>query len=275
MEKIDYCYHTHTKRCGHAFGEDEEYVLAAIKYGIKRLGFSDHVFLKGYSQPGIRGDYKDFQDYVSSILFLKEKYKDQIEIHLGFEAEYYPEMEGYYKELLNQGIEYFILGQHCELVDGRLKWYPDFMHDGCSVEEVHAGVERYIQSVKSAFKTGLFSYIAHPDHCIRPLSLNDPMFDTYCHELLRTCEEYDIPIEINLGMMRFPNYNEEEHFYPNARFFELSKQYHLRYVMGIDAHKPEDFDEEKVQKGFDFINRHHLPLDKNYVVELKVRPYNK
>ena len=35
-------YHTHTTRCYHASGKDEEYVKAAIKAGIKELGFSDH-----------------------------------------------------------------------------------------------------------------------------------------------------------------------------------------------------------------------------------------
>ena len=35
-------YHTHTARCGHAIGTDEEYVQAAIQAGLKTLGFSDH-----------------------------------------------------------------------------------------------------------------------------------------------------------------------------------------------------------------------------------------
>ena len=30
---MDYNLHTHTKRCGHASGEDEEYVLAAKSFG--------------------------------------------------------------------------------------------------------------------------------------------------------------------------------------------------------------------------------------------------
>ncbi len=34
-------YHTHTKRCGHAKGTDEEYVIAAIEGGFDELGFSD------------------------------------------------------------------------------------------------------------------------------------------------------------------------------------------------------------------------------------------
>ena len=35
-------WHTHTSRCGHAVGTDEEYVQAAIQGGLKTLGFSDH-----------------------------------------------------------------------------------------------------------------------------------------------------------------------------------------------------------------------------------------
>ena len=35
-------YHTHTTRCHHATGSDEEFVLSAIKGGYQELGFSDH-----------------------------------------------------------------------------------------------------------------------------------------------------------------------------------------------------------------------------------------
>ena len=35
-------YHTHTTRCMHATGDDEDYVLSAIKGGYRILGFSDH-----------------------------------------------------------------------------------------------------------------------------------------------------------------------------------------------------------------------------------------
>ena len=34
-------YHTHTTRCVHATGSDEDYVLSAIKGGYQELGFSD------------------------------------------------------------------------------------------------------------------------------------------------------------------------------------------------------------------------------------------
>ena len=41
-------FHTHTSRCGHAIGLDEDYVKTAIKAGIKVLGFSDHA---AYEEP--------------------------------------------------------------------------------------------------------------------------------------------------------------------------------------------------------------------------------
>ena len=83
-------YHTHTKRCGHATGEDEDYVLEAIGHGFKHLGFSDHAMLPGFSEPYKRGDYTLFSDYVDSINNLKQKYDGRITIYLGFEAESYP-----------------------------------------------------------------------------------------------------------------------------------------------------------------------------------------
>lgn len=36
--------HTHTYRCGHATGTEEEYILRAIENRIKVMGFSDHRF---------------------------------------------------------------------------------------------------------------------------------------------------------------------------------------------------------------------------------------
>ena len=44
-------YHTHTTRCGHAEGTEEEYILTALRCGYKVLGFSDHTPW-AYATPG-------------------------------------------------------------------------------------------------------------------------------------------------------------------------------------------------------------------------------
>ena len=50
---LGYTYHSHTFRCGHAVGTDEEYVKKAIEGHYEILGFSDHVMLPNQSQPGM------------------------------------------------------------------------------------------------------------------------------------------------------------------------------------------------------------------------------
>ena len=97
MYKITSNYHTHTSRCGHATGEDEQYVQCAIEAGIKVLGFSDHTPWPGLLQPKIRMSEDLLENYVKSLTFLKEKYKDQIEIHIGLEVEYIDEFVPFYE----------------------------------------------------------------------------------------------------------------------------------------------------------------------------------
>ncbi|MBQ3459486.1 MAG: hypothetical protein IJH14_02320 [Solobacterium sp.] len=67
-------WHTHTKRCGHAVGEDEEYVLAAIQGGLKTLGFSDHAAYPK-PQPYERMDISEVPGYIASIRPCRKKIK--------------------------------------------------------------------------------------------------------------------------------------------------------------------------------------------------------
>ena len=85
-------YHTHTKRCGHASGEDREYVESAIEAGLEVLGFADHcpfVYPDGYVS-GIRLTPAEVDGYFSSLEGLKKEYEKDIRIYIGFEAEYLP-----------------------------------------------------------------------------------------------------------------------------------------------------------------------------------------
>ena len=90
--KLDYTFHSHTFRCGHAIGDIEDYVSLAIKHGYKIYGVSDHVFLPGVNEPRVRGDYhnpneiedstalnqinKMIKKYNIKISDIKEVYKD-------------------------------------------------------------------------------------------------------------------------------------------------------------------------------------------------------
>ena len=260
MNKLIYNYHTHTARCGHAVGEDEHYVQEAIKLGIKRLGFSDHVILpSGFEQEGIRGSSNRLDDYLQSIRYLKEKYKNDVDIIVGFEAEYYPQMEEYYKSLLKDKIDFLILGQHCYLKDDQFQWY---FHKDSPIEDI----KRYVDDVIAGIKSGLFKYLCHPDLFMSSQSVWTNELEQESRRLLKVCEQYDVPVELNICGMRRRNYDEEHYSYPNGNFYKLIKDYKVKVVLGIDAHDPSHFSQHEVDAGLRFAKKYNLTLIEDYEI---------
>ena len=107
--------HTHTARCMHAVGADEEYVRSAIDRGLQILGFSDHTpqYFPGDYYSTMRMFPEELAGYCDTLRKLKDNYAGQLEIHLGVEAEYYPlTFQEMLLRLQDAGVEYMILGQH-------------------------------------------------------------------------------------------------------------------------------------------------------------------
>lgn len=76
-------YHTHSTYCD-GKNSPEEIVLAACSQGIKVLGFSGHSPLPNENWTMTE---EGLEKYREEILFLKEKYKDKLEILLGLEQD--------------------------------------------------------------------------------------------------------------------------------------------------------------------------------------------
>lgn len=187
-----YNYHTHTWRCGHASGTEEEYVQRAIKCGIKHMGFSDYVpfvFPDG-SQSGYRIPMEQAEEYISDLLKLKEKYRDTIDIKIGFEMEYYPLFfDDMLKKVIELGGEYLILGQH--FIDNE---YPDGKYAYKETDDIEY-LKRYTGEVIQGIRSGVFTYVAHPD-------LINFVGDSflYSQEIRKVCIEAkkeNVPLEIN------------------------------------------------------------------------------
>lgn len=227
---MDYNYHTHTERCGHANGEDEQYVLAAIEAGFKVLGFSDHIPFKSVIHPSERMNYDQIDDYITSIEHLKVKYKDKIEIKLGFELEYFPEYNEYYKEILAR-CDYLICGQHNKILDHYS--YDQFAND----EDVIV----YANQVKAAMESGLVSFIAHPDYFMLGRRTWTPACDEAARIIAQAAEKNKVALEINLNGVRYGKYNYHNihvYPYPFRSFWEIVSNYDVECLYSFDAHKP-------------------------------------
>lgn len=221
-------YHTHTVRCGHAFGTEREYVEEAIRGGLKTLGFSDHTpmpydgdYAASYKMP-----MSALEGYVDTVLALKDEYRAEIDIRLGLEVEYYP---AYFEKLCRitdeYPIEYFLLGQHF-LGNEIGEPFSGSPNDSA------ADLVRYREQTLEGLDTGRFLYFAHPDVFF---FTGDPAI--YEREMRLLCEgakERDIPLEINmLGI-------ETNRHYPNPLFWRIAGEVGNRAVLGADAHRPEN-----------------------------------
>ena len=240
MYKITNNFHTHTSRCGHAIGEDEQYVINAIKSGIKVLGFSDHVPFPGYSQPGIRMEWDLLENYIKSITFLKEKYKSEIEIHVGLEAEYIDLFIPYYKELLDSGkIEYLLLGQHGDYNEKEGAYFYNAYHNNQEM------ASRYVAQLIKGMESGMFKYVAHPDHFLNGYRLDDEFSKNQIRQICEKSVELNIPLEVNLTYpreaMKMGGVHNGDLYYPFNKFWKLAGELKCPVVFGIDAHDPNDF----------------------------------
>ena len=226
-------FHTHTSRCGHAIGLDEDYVEMAINAGVQVLGFSDHA---AYDEPfpEERMSIEQVEDYKQSILHLKEKYKDDITILLGMEVECYQSqwetLAKYRKEL-----DYCILGQHQITFNG-LSSYNLYTPDE---------LNHYVDQLEYACEHALCDYIAHPDVCMWSYPVCDESVRMVASRIADLSVKYDMPLELNCGSgVRIGKkiYRDTSRYaYPVRIFFEEFAKKNCRIIIGLDVHDPELF----------------------------------
>jgi len=266
--------HTHTARCGHALGTDEEYVKSAIKAGFKTLGFSDHAFFPNIVHEHMRGNYSELDGYISSINHLRNKYKKKIDIKLGFEIEYQENFYGFYRFLLQEkGFDFLILGQHLVYNNSGEPIYYYKNNDDL------AGIKKYRDDLIKGMETGLFFYVCHPDLFMTNVSKITPEVLDICKDICEASKKYNIPLEINLGGLGYANLHSEikgTNPYPNHYFWEIASKVGCSCVIGVDAHSPSDLEGNRIAFAYEFIAAHKLKLiedvtmiNKNYIDRIK------
>lgn len=220
-------YHTHTKRCGHASGEDREYVEHAIMQGMKVLGFSDHcpwIFDDGYVS-GTRMKPEEVDGYFTSLLDLKKEYEKDIRIYIGFESEYIPElMEAQDRLLADYPLDYMILGQHF------IQREPYGAYTGFPTADPDDLI-KYVDLVIEGMDSGRYKYVAHPD--LINFTGSQELYDEQLSRLCTYLKKRDIPVEINLLGVR------DGRHYTSARFLDIAKKCGCSAIIGCDAHTPD------------------------------------
>lgn len=242
-------YHTHTWRCGHAAGREEDYVKNAIEAGLKTLGFSDHgpqLFPEGYVS-SIRMRPEGLENYMQTLQDLREEYASQIQIPIGLELEYYPKfMPDTLKFLRDHSVEYLLLGQHF-VGDELSGWYAG------SPTGHKDKMTAYVDQVIEAMQLGVFTYLAHPD--LIHFRGDDDFYLRQSRRLCREAKACGMPLEINLLGLA------EQRQYPCDLFWQAAGEAGCDVVLGIDAHNPAVLlDTQTEEKALELVKQYGLNL---------------
>ncbi len=159
--------HTHTARCGHAGGRDEEYVEAAIACGLVAIAVTDHLpfywLPRAEHDPALAMAPEELPRYVDAVLALKERYRGRIEVLLGIEADFVAgHEEALERELARVPFDVVLgsahfLGGWC--VDDTSS-IPGYRQGQAEVDRIWA---RYAEAALAAARSGLFDVLSHLD----------------------------------------------------------------------------------------------------------------
>ena len=254
-------YHTHTYRCGHAEGLDEEYIEYAIEFGLEELGFSEHaMFSDIYNEYGMRPPYDVLEEYIETFNKLKEKYKDKITIYTAMECEYFSEYYDELKKLLDtKKMDYLIFGNHF------LNHIPGKIYVERSLWSTDEFFELYVDKAIEAMDSKLFKIFAHPDLVFNFYPKWNEHIKERCLEMIKKAKENNVYMEVNVGGFRrgIKELGEEIRYpFPYDKFWALVKETGNKIVLGIDAHKPNQISKDKDFKlALEFIEKLNLKVE--------------
>ena len=233
-------YHTHHVRCGHAVGELEEYVQRGIEIGLSQLGLSDHLPLihvdPATYYPEMAMPMDELPRYVEECLRLKEKYRQDIQIRVGLEADYIEGYEEQIRDILERYPFDYVIGSVHFLGEWDISDYRQTHNwEGRDVLDVY---RQYYEAVQKAAATGLYDITGHLDVIKRfgqvpPVEQEAERFALE-DAALRAVKQADMVMELNSsGLAKVC-----AEIFPSRRIVEQAIALGIPLTLGSDAHDP-------------------------------------
>ena len=238
-------FHTHTFRCHHADGDVEDYARRAAQLGMRKLGMSDHAYIRGLENHRNHMGRQDVPDYVEKCREADRMSAD-LQVFCGVECDYDPCDESFFREfyLEEMGMDYLVGSVH-EL-KGRTDVLDCFSRRHFGVKELRLYTDLYIRLMESR----LFTFCAHPDLFGRPVEIgeNPPGWDenaqSAAKEILEAAQACGSVLEINVsGVWKTVQRGYPQIIYPRTEFWEMASDYRISVIVNSDAHSPERLDE--------------------------------
>ncbi len=235
--------HVHTQFCRHASGSMEDYARAAIKRGLRRIVFLEHMEIGIDSADITWLSEKDFDAFFKEGDRLRKKYRPGLEIGLGAEVGYNPDRQEELNESLVKrdwdriGISFHYLR------------HPDLPHHLNLVSRKKVNIEamnrtgrnallhQYYDTLTEAVHNLPGTVLCHLDAALRYLP--DLRLDKdHIQKIAVLLDAVKIKgMEVEINTSGIPIRGEP---FPAAQFVEMAIKREIPLVAGSDAHRPED-----------------------------------
>lgn len=233
-------YHTHHVRCGHALGQIEDYIKAAISKGLTEIGISDHsplYYLEGNDpQPQSAMAVSEIDGYVEEVLNLKTKYAGQIAVKLGLESDYVEGMEDFYAAVFARLPFDYVIGSVHMVFDEHV-YYARRWEKVRDPLPVYA---EYYRLLKKSAETKLFDIVGHSTAILayapRPTEAQTAAFEAMQDEALAGIRAADVCVEVNTSGYRKMRTDP----FPSARMVGKCVELGIPLTFSSDAHRPDE-----------------------------------
>ncbi|MEN3185458.1 MAG: histidinol-phosphatase HisJ [Atribacterota bacterium] len=230
-------YHVHTPRCGDAEGDYEEYIKEALQKGITEIGFSGHspqYFLpKEERKRESAIPEEELSLYIQEVEELKAKYWGAITIRIGLEVDFVPDKEKELDAVVHfYSWDYLLLSVH--YLDGWPFDHPKYI-GRYQEENINEVYRRYYRTLKMGVETGIFDVVAHFD-LPKKFGFLATEAITEVEEVLQSCQEHDMVLEINTAGF----YKPVGEMYPSFAILKRANEIGLQLCLGSDAHRPHE-----------------------------------
>lgn len=225
--------HMHCNFSGDSTAKPEDMILASIEKNLIGICFTDHI---DHDYPGPTPFHFDPIEYFAVLNPLKEKYKDQLEIHIGVELGLQPHLKEYYDHFLTKGdFDQVIASSH--VVHGIDPYYPKY-YEGKTEDDAYLEYFESILENLAIFDN--FDVYGHIDYVVRygpnkNANYSYEKFKDVIDEILNTLIQKGKGIEINMAGFKYglghPNPTEAI----LKRYHELGGEI---LTLGADAHAP-------------------------------------
>ncbi len=241
-------YHSHSSLCD-GKGQLEDYAKEAVRLGFKAFGFSAHApipFYTDWTMPAER-----LEAYIQTVLSLREKYRNTLEVYLGLEIDFIPGMIGPRSpQFENIGLDYRIGSVHFIHSEER----NEFMTVDVDEEEfrrilnlffhgdMKAFVHDYYSRVRTMVREQTPDVIGHLD-LVKKMNKQNRYFDEssawYKKEISATLDiiaETQAIMEVNTGGIAR---GAIESVYPSPWILKEAAGKGIAVMLNSDAHSPE------------------------------------